>query len=481
MSEARQTTAPDGPGDDETTARRIRRRQRMERQARLRREKEIAAADPQPTTESPPVPKPPPAAKPPAPPIAKVVPGVVEAETGAAPAPYEAARVAREGRMREIRGELRRRRRRRLAGILLRFLLFVMLPTAAVGWYYFQKATDMYVSRSALIFKSGTGGAGFASLLSFGGLGNLTDSVSVQEYILSKDILRRLDREHGYFAHFQDERIDPAHRLAPDANIDSGHKYYVGGLLRPGKVAVGFDAAEGLIRLEVIAATPEAARRFSEAIIAYSEEKVNELNERRQNDGVRFAEGKVAEARAELLAAQRRVAEAQERVNVYSVEAEAGALQTRIAALEAEIDGVLGRIEKLKTVARNPDDSRYAPLRLDLEVKTGQLSELRARLTGGSASAGPSMAALSSELEIARVEQATANLMYSSALSSLETAVATATSQSLYLETVVRPGLPAEATRPKRLTNTALVFLVLFAGYLLAVLTISTIREQAAI
>lgn len=397
---------------------------------------------------------------------------------------FEIARAQREARMKEIRGELRRRRRLRSLSILFRFLIFVIGPTAFVGWYYYEKATDMYVSESALLFKSGSSGGGGSGLFGAlgGGFSTIQDSVALQEYMLSRDILARLAEEHNYITHFQSDEIDSWHRLSEDANFDDAHKYFKGGLLRSGKLSVSFDAAEGIIRLEVTGATPEASKRFSTAIISYGEELVNSLNERSRNDGVVFAEKKVAEAKQELRDAQGRVAEVQEQLNIFSVEAEAGGLQTRILTLEAEIDAIIGEIEKLKTVAKDPNDSRYVPLRLDLGLKNGQLTALRSRLTGGGgAGEGPSMAQLSSELDLARVELTTANLLYTSALNSLETAIASATSQSLYLETVVQPSEPQKSSKPARLQNTGLVFLISFALYILSLLTISLIREQAAI
>ena len=396
---------------------------------------------------------------------------------------FEIARMQRESRMKEIRKELRRRRRLRSLSILVRFLIFVIGPTAFVGWYYYEKATDMYVSQSALIFKSGAStipGAGglFGSI---GGFGNITESVSVQEYIQSRDILERLEAEHGMITHFQSEEIDEFHRLKADASFDEAHKYYNGGFLRSGKVAVSYDTAEGIMRLEVTAATPEAAQRFSQAIIGYSEELVNSLNERSRNDGVRSAEQKVEEAREEMRDAQRRVSEVQEQLNIFSLESEAGALQSRILAIETEIAELDSQIAKLGTVTNDPNDSRYVPLRLDKELKEEQLAELRARLTGGDRADGPSMARLGADLELAQVDRATANLMYTSALNSLETAIATAESQSTYLETVVQPSKPTKSDKPARLQNTGLVFLISFALYILGLLTISLIREQAAI
>ena len=396
---------------------------------------------------------------------------------------FEIARAQREARMKEIRNELRRRRRLRSLGILVRFLIFVIGPTAFVGWYYYEKATDMYVSESALIFKSGASAIPGAGGLfgSIGGFGNITESVSVQEYIQSRDILERLETEHGMITHFQSEEIDEFHRLKADATFDDAHKYYKGGFLRSGKVSVSYDTAEGIMRLEVTGATPAAAQQFSQAIISYSEELVNSLNERSRNDGVRSAEENVAEARQALLDAQRRVSDVQEKLNIFSLETEAGALQSRILAAETALAEIDAQIAKLETVAKDPNDSRFVPLRLDRQLKMDELTDLRARLTGGDQAKGPSMARLGADLELARTDQLTANLMYTSALNSLETAIATAESQSTYLETVVQPSKPTKADKPARLQNTGLVFLISFALYILGLLTISLIREQAAI
>lgn len=397
---------------------------------------------------------------------------------------YELARIAREERMHEIRGEMRRRRRLRALGMVLRFMIFVLIPVGAVAWYYYEKATDMYVSESAMIFKSGSGSSGGGILGSFlGGAGTVQDSVALQEYILSRDILKRLNREHDYIAHFQSPDIDPLERLAPDATFDDAYKYYAGGFILPGKVSVSYDSTEGILRLSVIAVTPQKAKEFSDAIIAYGEELVNALNERSRTDGVVMAREHVAATRDDLRKSQQRVAEVQEQLSIFSVESEAGALQGRIVGLEAEIDGIVAEIEKLRTVTANERDSRFTPLRTNLEVKTKQLRDLRARLTGGGDTPieGPSMAKLGAELELARVDQATSQMMYASALSSLEAAMSAAAEQSLYLETVVKPSEPQKATRPARLKNIGLVFLILFATYIIGLLTISLIREQAAI
>lgn len=397
---------------------------------------------------------------------------------------YAAAQAAREARMRDIRKELRRRRRLRTLWLLTRFMIFVLIPTAAVGWYYYEKATDMYVSTSSLVFKGGAVGGGDSG---GGGLfGGATGPVSnpavdLQEFILSRDMLERLDAEHGYISHFQSESIDEFHRLEADATFDEAYAYYKGGLLLSGKIEVSYDLTEGIVRMEVVGASAEAAKRFSQAIITYGEERVNKLNDRSRNDGVRVAEANVEEAKQALIAAQENVNEVQEKMKIFSTTAEAGALQNRILQTELLLADVQSRIRKLETIAKDPNDSRYAPLRLEEAELKSQLRELRERLTGGGSEQGPSLSELNSRMNLANIELAAANLRYTSAITSLEGAIQTAGAQSLYLETVVAPNFPEKASRPDRVTNTALVFLILFATYIIGLLTISVIREQAAI
>lgn len=398
---------------------------------------------------------------------------------------FAAAQAARDSRMRDIRKELRRRRRLRTMWILLRFLIFVILPTAAVGWYYFEKATDMYVSVSALVFKGGaaTGGESGSGGGLFGGAAGPVSNpaVDLQEFILSRDMLKRLDEEHDYIAHFQSEDIDEFHRLAADASFDDAYSYYKGGLLLSGKIEVSYDLTEGIIRMEVVGASSEAAQRFSEAIIAYGEQRVNDLNDRSRNDGVRLAEKSLGEAKQGLVDAQLNVNTVQEEMEIFSTQAEADALQGRILQTEQLIDEVRSQIRKLETVAKDPNDSRYIPLRLELRELQTELDELRSRLTGSGNANRPSLSELNSRMALANIELLAANQRYSAAITSMEMAIQSASAQSLYLETVVAPNLAEDSSRPDRVTSTALVFLILFAAYIIGLLTISVIREQAAI
>ncbi|MGB0852008.1 MAG: hypothetical protein ACPGVA_06750 [Pikeienuella sp.] len=396
---------------------------------------------------------------------------------------YAAAQAAREARMSVIRQELRRRRRLRTFWLLFRFALFVLAPTVVVGWLYYEKATDMYVSVSSLVFKGGaaTGGDAGGGLFGGGATPISNPAIDLQEFILSRDMLRRLDQDHDYIKHFQSEEIDEFHRLAADATFDDAYSYYKGSLLLSGKIAVSYDITEGIVRMEVVGPTAEAAKRFSDAIITYGEERVNDLNDRSRNDGVRLAEANVEKAKAGLIEAQNNVNQVQEKMKIFSTESEAGALQARILTLETSLADVQSQIRKLQTVAKDPNDSRYAPLRLEEAELRSQLDDLRQRLTGGGKTDGPSLSELNSRMNLANIELAAANLRYNSAITSLDQAIQSASAQSLYLETVVAPNLPADPSRPDRVTNTALVFLILFATYILGLLTISVIREQAAI
>ena len=119
-------------------------------------------------------------------------------------------------------------RRQRARTLLLRVSLVVVLPTALAGIYYGLIATDQYESVSAITVESAdVGGAGgLESLIGIvPGASAGKDAMAVREYILSRDVLARLNREHNFIAHFQSENADVLSRLAKDATFEEAYEY----------------------------------------------------------------------------------------------------------------------------------------------------------------------------------------------------------------------------------------------------------------
>ena len=93
------------------------------------------------------------------------------------------------------------------------------------------------------------------------------DSVTVQGYLQSQDVMMMLDKDSGFKQHFQNPAIDPIQRLAPDANNSATYALF------KKVVKISYDPTEGIIKMEVSATTPAKAVEFSEALLKYAEER----------------------------------------------------------------------------------------------------------------------------------------------------------------------------------------------------------------
>lgn len=382
----------------------------------------------------------------------------------------------RETRIGEVRRGLARRRRRRMAMLLLRLAIFVLLPTAVAGYYFFVTATPMYETRAEFVIQksegSGGPGSGLGGLLSGFGLADAKDSIAVQGYLTSQSAMIRLEEEHGFVAHFTDPGIDPLQRLSPDATRAEAYALY-------GRhVSVGFDLTEGILRMSVIAADPETSARYSEALISYAEEMVDSLSSRARAENMKGAEKSFEAREADVRAAAERVLDLQERYDTFSAEGELQIDMSVIQAQELELEQLRRERNELLSNAR-PNEARLAVLERDIAFIEGSIDRRRAALTASGEKV--SLARISSLLKMAQSDLAAKEQMRVMALNTLEQARIEAARQVRYLSVNVPPVAPDVATHPRRLENTAIAFFTCLGLYLMISLTLSILREQVSV
>jgi len=327
----------------------------------------------------------------------------------------------------QIQRDIARRRKRRLALLVTRLTAFVFLPTLIVGWYFAFIATPMFATKSEFIIQQAESGASAA-----GGLGGLfqgtsmatqQDSITVQSYLASRAAMIRLDGDFGFKDHFSKDNIDAIQRLEDGATNEAAFKIY------NDKVKLSYDPTEGILRMEVIAADPETSQMFSEALIGYAEEQVDQLTQRLRED-------QMAGARSSFEAAQQRRSDALDILTNLQVQSEvidpiseSSALLSRVTSLEIERDSAMITLEEIRKAEEN-----Y-------------------------------------QTELLMLQQAQAQM---------ESAQIEASRQVRYLSLGVEPVAPDEATYPRVFENTALAFLIFAGAYLMFSLTASILREQVS-
>jgi capsular polysaccharide transport system permease protein len=372
----------------------------------------------------------------------------------------------------QIQADITRRRRKKLRMLCARLAAFVLLPTLLAAWYFFSIATPMYATKSEFLILQADqqGGSGLGGLLTGTQFATSQDSIAVQSYLQSKDAMLRLDADVGFKSHFSQDGIDPIQRLSDAPTNEEAYGVY------QKMVKVGYDPTEGVLRMEVIAADPQVSADFSNALINYAEERVNNLSEQKRGDQMADAEASFAKAALDRSEAQERLVQLQIEGATLDPEAVIAGLRAQINSVEIQILEKELQLAALLDNAR-PNQSRVEGAQGDIRRLQVQLDELNARMTDASQGEN-SLAQLSVRIQMAQADLATRDLLLQSALQQVEQTRMEANRQVRYLTTSVKPVAPEEASYPRSFENTLLAFLIFGGIYLMVSLTASILREQ---
>ena len=371
-----------------------------------------------------------------------------------------------------IQRDIVRRRRLKTLSLIARLSVFVVLPTVVAFCYFAFYAAPSYATKSLFRVQQAeaqtTAGGGM-----FGGaLATNQDSIVVQEFLVSREALQRLNTDYGYLEHFSDPNIDSLQRLPVDASQDEMFKHY------KGIVSVSFDQTEGVLRMEVSAHSPEMSRIFSEALISYAEERVDQSTERKRADQMRGARDTFEEADARMIAAQQTVLDLQVQLGILDPASETAGLMQQINTFEVQLaEKQLGLRQLLDN--DQPNQARVAGLEGDVERLNGLISEMRGQLTV-EGNDEESLASVSARLAMAETDLETRTMIMQESLQQMEAARIEANRQVRFLSVDVFPVPPDQPTYPKVFENTLIAFFIFGAIYLLISVTVSILREQVS-
>ncbi len=239
-------------------------------------------------------------------------------------------------------------------------------------------------------------------------------------------------------------------------------------------VSVGFDTTTGLSTLQVKAYRPEDAQRIALALLGYSEQLVNKLNERMNNDTLSLARNEVARAEG-------RLEDVQDRLTAYRVQQQmldpkltsTGIYDTLKALMAARI---VTQTQLTTLMKESPNSPQISAIRTRLASLDSQLAEARSQVTGDA----DSVAAKVGGYERLTLERELLEKELASATASLETARVDAQRQQLYIERIVEPNLADYPLYPKRFLSFFEVMGTCLVAYGIAWLLVAGVREHAS-
>ncbi len=400
------------------------------------------------------------------------LPQTMPTQTTALPSTHLSPAERRSEEITRIQRDIGKRRRRKLLLLLTRLAAFVMLPTLLAGYYYYGVATPMYSTKSEFLILSADGGGG-------GGLSGLLpsqfatgqDAIATQSYLLSKDAMLRLDRDVGFREHFSQPWIDPVQRLDADASNEEAYKLY------KKYMKIGYDPTEGVLRMEVSTADPEVSAEFSNKLIAYAEERVDDLSKRKREDALQSSIESLAQAKEDRREAQRQLVAMQEGT-VLDPEGEIANIRQLIGNVELQLQEKQLALNTQMNNAR-PNQARVEALTSEIEVLKAEQTKQRARLTDATGDSA-SLASQTADIQMAQADLLTSDMVLQAALESQRMSASEANKQVRYLTVSVRPVASQDASYPRSFENTILAFLVFAGIYLMISLTASILREQVS-
>ncbi|MBR9863138.1 MAG: capsule biosynthesis protein [Rhodobacteraceae bacterium] len=379
---------------------------------------------------------------------------------------------SREQEVRKIQRDLVKRRRKRLGILFIKLACYVFLPTLLAGYYFYKVATPMYATYTEFVIQSADapGATGASGLFSGSPLETVTDSITVQGYLTSRDAMLRLDEDPGFRQLFQDESIDVLQRLEADATNEDAYKVY------KKRVIIGFDPTEGVIKMEVVAPSPEASKAISQALIGYAEEQVDQLTARLRGDQMTGAREIYEEAEAKMEEAYDEVARLQRQTATLDTAGENALIMGQIGELESQLTAKQLELARLKANTR-PNVTKVRVLEDEITLLQGKVDEKRNEVSQGIGN-NDSLVNINAELNKAQSKLVVRQQLVAAALQNLESARVEASRQTRYISRGVSPVTPDKATYPRAFENTLLA-LIVFAGiYLMLSLTVSILREQ---
>jgi len=373
---------------------------------------------------------------------------------------------------------------RHFKGIL--FLLIVVLPACAATVYYCFLASPQYVTAFNLGIRmadatltsfaaaGSQGAAGGGSTLQGGSTLGATivglESYVVTDFMTSRNMADFVDKKIGLRGRFDAGNLDFLSRLDPKASEEKFVSYW------QTMIDSYFDLTTGGIYVKVRAFTPQDSLDIAKAVIEAADKRVSDMRDQARADELRGAKAEVAASEARVVRSRKELRDLRDKEavfdpahNVAAVSATADKLRDDMAEMEAEARA-LG-------VTMAADSPAMLVLQNRIAADKAQLKQVEGQITDGGKSDNV-LAAVVNRFNEAQAEEGFAEQAYQSALQALETAIAAADREELFLVTYVEPSKPEVSVYPDKWKGIGAAIAFAMVAWLLTIIVIQSVRDH---
>ncbi|MFA5609305.1 MAG: chain-length determining protein [Alcaligenes sp.] len=340
-------------------------------------------------------------------------------------------------------------------------VIFILAVLTSAYWLFF--ASDRYVSEANVIIRKtdsvGAPSFDLGMLVSGVASADRANQLLLRDYLLSVDMLKKLDEALDLRAHYSSSEHDLISRLwFQDESMEWFHQYYLS------RVSAEFDEFSGVLRIQVQAYEPAMAQAITQQLVQEGERYMNVLGHEMAQVQVNFLVTQVDQAQERFQKASQELLNYQNKAGLLSPQATAESINAIIATLEGQRAQLQTQLASLpKTLDR--DHPNIQMLKQSLKAVDAQIKAEKLKL------ATPSGGTLNKYVEeFYRLEmnvQFTQEL-YKSSLTALEKGRIDATRMLEKVSVLQSATLPEYPMEPRRLYNTLVTLLLalILAGIL---------------
>ena len=358
--------------------------------------------------------------------------------------------------------------------IALSFIAVVVVPIALVAVYLFVIAADQYVSEFRFSLNSAeqprpdplswlAGNSTHAPAAS--------EAQIIAQYITSRAIVDQLDASLDLRRMFSPPEADWWARLPRPSSIEALVQYW------RGQVDPFYDPANGTVTVRVRAFTPAEALHLAQAVVAASEQLVNELSARARQDALRNAEAEVAQAETRLKAVLAEIRAFRDREGVIDPGKTADSTGSLAGRLRDELVRADAELATLQSYMRD-DAPSVKVLKARIRSLETQQRRVAHDLTDRDPDRDDTLSRKLSAYEELDSERRFAEAAYQHTLQGLDQARVNADRQQVYISSFVPPSLPEEALYPRRWRSLGVVALIAFGLWAIGGLAVQSIRDH---
>ena len=348
-------------------------------------------------------------------------------------------------------------------------LLTILLSSLLASFYWLSFASNRYISQAHILVEKTDLSSGqsfdIGSLLGSINSNNQADQLLLRDYLLSMDLLKKLDAQLGLRAHYSDTSHDIVSRLwSKEVPMEDFYEYYLS------RVNVEFDDYAGVLVIKSQAYDAQKAREITAFLVKEGEQFMNDIAHDLSRDQVNFLEKEVEKLAERTKQARQAVLNFQNKNNLASPQDTAtnvvgiiNNMEAQLSTLRTNRDALLGYLM--------PNSPNVTELNLQISSIEKQIELEKAKLTS------PNKKTLNrtvEEYQLLVMSVEFAQDIYKTALVALEKGRIDASRNLKKVSVLQTPTMAEDSLEPRRIYNTIVSILVIL-------MTIGIIHLMAAI